>query len=115
MEPAVPVAVTLCHELLKWILPILDRMPRTRRYGLGARLENALLEVLGRLVAASYTRDKREDLRVANRELAIARHLWRLCLELQLIAQARHQHGAERMLELGRQIGGWTRHAAPTS
>ncbi|MCU0757005.1 MAG: diversity-generating retroelement protein Avd [Xanthomonadales bacterium] len=104
--PAEPLAVQDCHALLKWMLPVIDRMPRSRRYGLGSRIENGLIEVLARLVAASYSRDKRNELEVANRELAIVRHLWRLCRELELINVDRHAHGARLMVELGRQIGG---------
>lgn len=112
MEPAVPVAVAQCHELLKWLLPLVERWPRTWRHGLGSRLEGALLDVLGSLVVASYARSKLEELRAANRQLAVARHLWRLAMELGVIGAARHRHGAELIVELGRQIGGWQRHAA---
>ena len=38
--PEVPTAVAACHDLLKWTLPVLDRLPRTRRHTLGVHLEN---------------------------------------------------------------------------
>lgn len=111
-KPEVPVAVERCHELLRWFLPIVDRLPRSRRYGLGSLIEARLLGVLEQLVSASYLRDKRALLVEANRQLSVVRHLWRLCLELGLVGNARYQHGAELIVELGRQIGGWQRHAA---
>jgi hypothetical protein len=114
-KPEVPVAVERCHALLRWLLPIIDRLPRSRRYGLGSLMEARLLGVLEHLVSASYLRDKRALLIEANRQLSVVRHLWRLCLELGLIGNARYQHGAELMVELGRQIGGWQRHAATPS
>jgi hypothetical protein len=110
--PVEPLAVQDCHGLLKWMLPVIDRMPRSRRYSLGTRIENGLIEVLGRLVAASYSRDKRAELLAANRELAIVRHLWRLCRELELVNVDRHAHGARLMVDLGRQIGGWQKQHA---
>ncbi|WP_058555696.1 four helix bundle protein [Thiohalocapsa sp. ML1] len=76
----VPPAVQLCHELLAWLIPLLDQFPRTRRFTLGERLEGGLLFVLENLVDAAYARDKREALARANRRLAVVRHLWRLCL-----------------------------------
>ncbi len=53
-----PKAVSACHELLKWLIPQLDKFPRLRRFTLGERLEQALLEVLELLVEAAYTRHK---------------------------------------------------------
>lgn len=111
MVPEVPIAVGVCHDLLKWILSHLDKLPRTRRYTLALHLEQNLLGVLGDLVSATYARDKRADLERANRQLAIARHLWRLCLELGLIPQRTWQHGADLIVELGKQVGGWQKHA----
>jgi hypothetical protein len=68
-------------------------------------------------VAAAFTRDKRAALALANRRLAVNRHLWRLALELKVINLGRYEHGIRLMEDLGRQIGAWLRatpgHAAP--
>ncbi|MBT7307474.1 MAG: diversity-generating retroelement protein Avd [Gammaproteobacteria bacterium] len=108
-----PKAVQRCHELLLWVIPHLDKMPRSRRFTLGDRLETALLEVLERLVTAAYSRDKRKLLSEANRKLEVARHLWRLAMELQAVNQKSWSYGAELMLDLGRQMGGWIRSLSP--
>ena len=55
---------------------------------------------------------QRAELAAANRELAIVRHLWRLCRELELVNVDRHAHGARLMVDLGRQIGGWQKQHA---
>jgi len=40
MPPAtVPQAVQSCHELLLWLIPQLDKFPRSRRFTLGERIE----------------------------------------------------------------------------
>jgi len=106
---APPAAVDACHELLKWIIPRLDDMPRTRRFTLGAQIEQGLLELLKLLVRAAYTRDKAPLLQRANLELEVLRHLWRLAHELQLIATRQYAYGAEAMDGVGRQIGAWLR------
>lgn len=41
----VPQAVQLCHELLRWLMPHIDKFPRVRRFTLGERIETRLLEV----------------------------------------------------------------------
>ena len=56
MSQTTPQAIHLCHELLGWLIPLLDKFPRSRRFSLGDRLETALLDVLERLVEAAYTR-----------------------------------------------------------
>ena len=44
MMPApVPQAVQSCHELLLWLIPQLDKFPRSRRFTLGERLVSGLL------------------------------------------------------------------------
>ena len=102
-----PQAVQACHELLAWLIPLLDHFPRARRFTLGERLESGLLAVLEELVDAAYTADKRPALWRANRRLAVCRHLWRLALELKVINLKRYEYGAKLIEDLGRQIGGW--------
>ena len=107
--PSTPKAVQDCRELLLWLIPQLDKLPRNRRYTLGARLEERILAILESLVAAAYSRDKHALLLQANRDLEVGRHLWRLCFDLQGIPLKGYEHGSRLMLELGRQIGGWTK------
>jgi hypothetical protein len=102
-----PRAVQACHELLAWLIPLLDQFPRARRFTLGERLESGLLAVLEDLVDAAYTADKRPALQRANRRLSVIRHLWRLALELKVINLKRYEYGAKLIEDLGRQIGGW--------
>ena len=49
----VPQAVQVCHELLLWVIPQLDRFPRARRFTLGERIETGLLEVSESLVGVA--------------------------------------------------------------
>jgi hypothetical protein len=104
-----PQAVQTCHELIHWLIPQLDKLPRLRRFTLGERLEQTLLDVLELLLEAAYTRDKQPALRRANLRLEVARHLWRLAHELEGVSTRRYAHGAGLVDDLGRQIGGWLR------
>jgi hypothetical protein len=80
----VPRAVQACHELLAWLIPLLDKFPRSRRFTLGERLEAGLLTLLEALVQAAYTRHKQASLQRANLQLEVQRHLWRLAYELEV-------------------------------
>jgi hypothetical protein len=39
MAANIPQAVQSCHELLLWLIPQLDTVPRVRRFTLGDRIE----------------------------------------------------------------------------
>lgn len=45
-QPSTPKAVQDCRDLLLWMLPHLDRLPKNRRYTLGEKLENRVLTIL---------------------------------------------------------------------
>jgi hypothetical protein len=104
---SLPKAVQDCHNLIVWLIPLLDNFPRNRRFTLGERLESGLLEMLESLVEAAYVRNKRDVLKRANTRLATIRHLWRIAYELQTISAKRYEHGARLLEELGKQVGGW--------
>jgi len=107
IKPSVPKAVSDCRDLLLWIIPHLDKLPKVRRYTLGEKLENRLLTILESLVTAAYAPNKRTFLFQANRDLEVCRHLWRLCFDFKAIPMKSYEHGGKLMFELGRQIGGW--------
>ena len=102
-----PQAIQACHELLIWIIPQLDKFPRTRRFSLATRIENGLLDILENLIEAAYSKQKVIPLQKANRQLEINRHLWRLAYELQAISIKPYEHGSKLMNGIGKQIGGW--------
>jgi hypothetical protein len=102
-----PQVVEQCHQCLLWLIPAIDKLPRNRRFTLGEKLENAMLEVLALTTEASYHKQKIPLLQQANQKLAVARHLWRLCYELKLIDKRRYLFGCDMVVNIGRQIGGW--------
>lgn len=108
-NPTMPVAIHDCYQLLLWLVPQLDQFPRSRRFTLGEKLELLLMDVLEFLLEAAYQKGdaKLQMLARANRKLAVAKHLWRLGFELKICSFNAYQHGAELMVGLGRQIGGW--------
>ena len=95
MAASVPQAVQSCHELLLWLIPQLDKLPRARRFTLGERIEAGLIEVLELLVEAAYTRNKEIPLRRANLRLEIVRHLWRVGFELKDIATRQYEQNSD--------------------
>ena len=110
-----PQAVNACHDLLLWMIPQIDKLPRVRRFTLGERIESGLLDVLENLTDAAYSRAKSDILRQANLRLDRVRHLWRLGHELEVLPTRQYGHGAKLLEDLGRQIGAWRRSATGTA
>lgn len=103
----IPQVVNDSRELLLWMIPHLDKLPKNRRYTLGEKLENRILSVMESLVSAAYSAKKRDLLLQANRDLEVARQLWRLCYDFKGISVKSYEHGGKLMISLGQQIGGW--------
>jgi hypothetical protein len=87
------------------------------RYGLGARIESAHLDVLEELVHAQYTRsgERARSLDVANRRLQAARHLLRLARQMDLISERAAVFAAGLQVDLGNQVGAWRKASDATA
>ena len=112
-DSPLPRVIDDCHGLLKWLIPLLDQFPRSRRFTLGERLESGLLDVLEECVDAAYSKHKQIQLNTANRRLSSVRHLWRLAWELQVISRKRYFYGSRQLVHIGTQIGAWQKSRRP--
>lgn len=91
-----------------WFIPQLDKFPKSRRFTLGDKIEQGMLDVLALLVEVTYAnRGKTRLLESINTQLTVLRHLWRLAYELKVIPQKQYAYGGQLLVELGKQIGGW--------
>ena len=95
------------QQFVLWLIPAVERFPRSQKFLLGDRLQTTALDVLEALVAATYTRERRGHLNAANLGLEKLRILLRLAAELGHIDRRRYEHGARTIDEIGRLIGGW--------
>jgi hypothetical protein len=102
-------AVEGCYQLVLWMIPVLDALPRRQKFQLGDRLQTTALDVLETLVEAAYTRDRTSLLQRANLGLEKLRFWVRLAHDLQLVDFRRYEHAARLIDALGRQVGGWLR------
>ncbi|MEB3232087.1 MAG: diversity-generating retroelement protein Avd [Leptolyngbyaceae bacterium] len=63
------------YDLIKWYIPILNRLPKDHRFGLGERMIAQLYEMLEGLVQARYlTKNRAYRLEVVNTNLDILRY-----------------------------------------
>ena len=67
------------YDLIKWYIPILNRLPRDHRFALGDRMTKGLYDLLEGLIQARYARKERlTQLESLNTHLDILRYQTRL-------------------------------------
>ena len=102
-------AIEAHYQFLAWLMPTIERFPRSHKFTIGDRIQNTALDVLEALIEATYTRDRLQDLRRANLGIEKLRFLLRLAADLRLFDRRRYEHSARALDETGRLIGGWTK------
>lgn len=104
-----------CYQFLLWLIPTVDKFPRSQRFLLGDRMQTLALDLLEQLICAAYSRDKRAALDRANLDLEKLRFLLRLALDLRHTDLRRYEFAARAIDEIGRMVGGWRKaqHATP--
>jgi hypothetical protein len=95
------------YDLIKWYVPILNRLPKDHKFGLGDRMVAALYELMEGFVTARYAKNKREILEPLSGKLDILQYQTRLLLDFQLVEVKRYEHASRLLDELGRQLTGW--------
>ena len=97
------------YRFLLWLVPAVERFPRKQKFLLGERIQTTALDVLERLVEATYTRRRRGHLTDANLGLEKLRFLFRLARDLRILDHRRYEHAARSMDETGRRVGAWSK------
>ena len=97
------------QQFLLWLVPTVDKFPRSQKFLLGDRIQATALDVLEALIEATYTRDRRNHLARANLGLEKLRHFFRLAVELKHIDGRRYEHAARALDEIGRLVGAWAK------
>ncbi|MCY7278169.1 MAG: diversity-generating retroelement protein Avd [Phormidesmis sp. CAN_BIN44] len=97
------------YDLIKWYVPLLNRLPRDHRFNLGDRIITGLYELLESLIIARFAREKLPQLEALNSKLDILRYQTRLLSDFNLINAQRYEHAAKLLNEIGTDLGGWVK------
>jgi hypothetical protein len=108
-------AVTQAYDLVMWTLPHVRKFPKDYKFWLGTRMADAAVDLLERLVDASYTANRVDLLRDANLRIERLRHLFRLARDLGSLEPRQHEFAAVHLDDLGRQVGGWLKASRPAA
>jgi hypothetical protein len=110
-DEGVPVAVGKAYDFVLWLLPKVENFPKAHRFTIGERLTTNGLDLLTSLVEAAYSRDKAGLLDQASRKVTTTRMLLRMAKDLKLMSIDAYGFSAEKLDEIGRMVGGWSKAA----
>ena len=92
-----------------WLVPALERFPRSQKFLLGDRIQGTALDVLELLIEATYTRQRSDHLARANLGIEKLRFLLRLAHDLRYLDRRRYEHAARSLDATGRKVGAWSK------
>ncbi len=95
------------YDFSKWLLQHTGKFPKSYRFSVAAKLENAILDFIEFATVANMRKDKIPLLRKADEALARLRLLFRLSYELRFVNLKSYEFGSKQVNELGRLLGGW--------
>jgi hypothetical protein len=95
------------YDLIKWYVPILNRLPKNHKFNLGDRIISRLYDILETLIQARYSTNKLELLEGLNFKLDILRHQTRLLLDFNLMSAERYEYVVKLLHQIGSDLGGW--------
>ncbi len=103
------------YDFLLWLLNTTEKFPKSERFRLGNRLEDAAFAFHETLIAATRTHTPLRLLFDADLQLDHLRLYVRLSHARGLLRDNQYQFVSERLIELGKLLGGWikSQSAAP--
>jgi lantibiotic modifying enzyme len=97
-------------DLLKWILKRTEKFPKSQRFFLAKRINDALLDFYECLVRAAVRKDQdKTSLREADVLLTRLRHYVRLAMEMGYLSFSQYEYASREVTEVGKLLGGWMR------
>jgi len=95
------------HDLLVWLLQRTAHFPKNERFRMASRVEDSAFNFYDLLMRAVRVRNPARMLWQADLELDRLRFNVRICQEMKLISFAQYEYAAERLVEVGKLLGGW--------
>lgn len=95
------------YDLIKWYVPIINRLPRDHKLMIGNRMITEMYNFLDNLIIAQYSRNKLIYLEPLNGRLQILRYQTRLLQDLKLMPDHRYEYASQSINDIGRELGGW--------
>ena len=102
------------YDFYKIYYEMLDHFPKKSRETLNPKTEHAILNLIQLISKASFSAqtEKAKTLNDASGEADFLKLLFRLYYELRIIDQKKYFLIEEKLIEIGRMIGGWIKNTS---
>ena len=97
------------EAFMVWLLDHTGKFNKNERFRLAKRIDDAMFDFHACITAAVYGNNTREALRRADLHLNLLRSYLRISLELKYTKPSQFKHASEKIAELGRLLGGWSK------
>jgi len=103
------VIFTRTYDLLTWLIPRTQGFPRSQRFVVTKRLQDATLDFQERIIEANRLRGRArlERLRQADADLDKVRLYLRLAVRWEWLSEGQYHHVSAMVKEVGELLGGW--------
>ncbi len=95
------------YDFILWLLNHTERFPKSERFRMGKRIEDASFAFYEFLVEAARTQQTAAALRDADLELTKLRLYLRLSHARKITSLDQYQYAAACLVEIGKLLGGW--------
>ena len=95
------------NDFAKWLFNHTGQFPKSHRFSVAVRLENAIIEFIEHTTVANMRQNKLPLLKNADEALTRLRVLFRFSYEMRFINFKSYEFGSQKLVELGKLLGGW--------
>ena len=97
------------YDLLKYLIPAIEKFPKSQRFALAQRIRDTALDFYGYLLEARKVDllARRDVLLRADIELEKLRIHLRLSMEMEYLKFPQYEHASSYIVEIGRMLGTW--------
>lgn len=97
------------YDFILYLIPQLNKFPRSQKFLLADRIENLILEILENYISAYYSKaeNKKMLLLKNNLQLEKMRYLIRLSHDLHFFSHQKYGVISGHIAEIGKMTGGW--------
>ena len=103
---------TKIYDFAKWVIPTVERFPKSQRFQTASIISNLSLELYERMIEAQYTKKRLSILDRMNLLVEKLRLFLRLTKDLGYLPFQKFESGTKMLYEIGKMIGGWRRSSA---
>lgn len=104
-------------DFVGWLIPRTMDFPRSQRFVVTKRLQDAALDFYERITEANGSQGPARLARLREADVALdkVRHYLRLVHRWKWLSMGQYQHASRMVAELGRLLGGWMKQTARDS